>query len=64
MVSSCGQANTAGFTSFIQSAEKYFLCTKHGSFNPYALPLSEKNRLVKETAELSSKSNDLCFGHE
>jgi hypothetical protein len=26
--------------------KKYFLCTKHGSFDLCALPLPEKNRLV------------------
>jgi hypothetical protein len=53
MVSSCGQAHITDFASFIQPAEKYFLCTKHGSFKPCALPLClKKIGLCKETTGL------------
>jgi hypothetical protein len=60
MVSSCGQAHITDFASFIQPAEKYFLCTKHGSFNPRTLPPPEKIDLRKK--QPGCRTSPMTFG--
>jgi hypothetical protein len=42
LFSFCEQVHGVSFASYIQSAGNYFICTKHGSFKPHALPLPGK----------------------